>query len=76
MILQMYAYNVILPTDFKMFIVIQRVRTCILLHVGETKDEEIKQFDWKQKNHVGNEGKTQICFLYTCPNSSTDSFFF
>lgn len=56
----MYAYNVILPTDFKMFIVIQRVRTCILLHVGETKDEEIKQFDWKQKNHVGNEGKTQI----------------
>lgn len=34
-----------LPADFKVFTVIQRERTCILLHTRETKDEEIKRFD-------------------------------
>lgn len=34
---------------FKMFTVIQRDRACILLHIGETKDKEIKKFDWQQK---------------------------
>ena len=61
-IFQIYACNVILPTNFKMFTVIQRFRTCILLHIGEAKDEEIKQSDWKQENHIGTEDKTQIYF--------------
>lgn len=72
----MYAYSDILPTDFRMFMVIQRVRTCILLHKRETKNVEIKQCDWKQKSRIGTEGNTQIYFLYTCPNSSPDRFIF
>jgi len=59
----MYACSVILPTNFKMFTIIQRVRTCILLHIGEAKDEETKQSDWKQKKPYWTEDKTQIYFL-------------
>lgn len=59
MIFQMYAYNAIFHR-FEMFRVIQRDRTCISLHLGETKDKEIKRFDWQQKHILGLKTKTQI----------------
>lgn len=42
MIFQMYACNIYFPTNFNMFTVNQRHRTCILLYIGKTKDKEIK----------------------------------
>ena len=67
-VFQMYAYNVIFPHRFT---VTQRDRNYILLHIVETKDKEIKRFDWKQKNHSGTEDRALPSF-YTCPALSPD----
>lgn len=62
-IFQMYVYNAIFHR-LKMFRVIQRDGTCILLPIGAMKDKEIIA-----KNHARAKDKTQIYFLLHLPSS-------